>query len=156
MGFKLKQPEQVSIWLSLLVLELQHIVADICLLKNRAWRRTNPSILTRAGMPPDLKMASRPSLWWERLCRVPEVQRAVSTSLVFCMVLTMADTICGDRMMAWREASFLESWCTITAALLTTTWWKKKKKQAISTLTVSQHWLFLTIYLASNLILIVQ
>ncbi len=38
------------------------------------------------------------------------------------MVLTMADTIWGERMMAWREASFLESWCTITAALFTTTW----------------------------------
>lgn len=38
------------------------------------------------------------------------------------MVLTMADTIWGERIMAWREASFLESWCTITAALFTTTW----------------------------------
>lgn len=28
----------------------------------------------------------------------------------------------GERIMAWREASFLESWCTITAALFTTTW----------------------------------
>lgn len=83
---------------------------------------TYPSILTRAGIPPDLKMASSPSLWWDRLCSVPAVQRAVSTSFVFCMVLTMADTIWGERMMAWREASFFESWWTITAALFTTTW----------------------------------
>lgn len=72
-------------------------------------------------MPPDLKMASRPSRWCERLCSVPAVQRAVSTSFVFCMVRTTADTICGERMMACRDASFLESWCTITAALFTTT-----------------------------------
>lgn len=70
---------------------------------------TYPSILTRAGIPPDLKIANRPSLWWDRLWSVPAVQRAVSTSFVFCMVLTMADTICGERMMAWREASFFES-----------------------------------------------
>ena len=80
-----------------------------------------PSIFTNAGIPPDLKMANRPSLWWDRLWRVPAVQRAVSTSFVFCMVLTMADTIWGERMMAWRDASFLDSWCTITAALFTTT-----------------------------------
>lgn len=87
---------------------------------------TYPSILTRAGIPPDLKIASSPSLWWERLCSVPAVQRAVSTSFVFCMVLTIADTIWGERMIAWREASFFESWLTITAALFTTTWkgWK--------------------------------
>ena len=81
-----------------------------------------PSIFTRAGMPPDLKMASKPSRWWERLCKVPAVQRAVSTSFVFCMVRTIADTIWGERMMACLEASFLESWWTITAALLTTTY----------------------------------
>lgn len=29
-------------------------------------------------------------------------------------------------MMAWREASFFESWWTITAALLTTTWMRNR------------------------------
>jgi len=92
--------------------------------------RTYPSILTKAGIPPDLKIASSPSLWWERLCSVPAVQRAVSTSFVFWMVLTIADTIWGERMMAWREASFFDSWWTITDALLTTTWvgWGDKHK----------------------------
>lgn len=79
------------------------------------------SILTRAGMPPDLKMESRPSRWCERLCRMLVVQRAVSRSLVLCMVRTTAATICGDCIRARREASFLESWFTIMAALLTTT-----------------------------------
>lgn len=79
------------------------------------------SILTRAGMPPDLKMESRPSRWCERLCRMLVVQRAVSRSLVLCMVRTTAATICGDCIRARRDASFLESWLTIMAALLTTT-----------------------------------
>lgn len=80
-----------------------------------------PSILTKAGMPPDLKIARRPSRWWERLCKVPAEQRAVSTSPEFCMARTTAETICGERIRAWREASFFDNWCTITAALFTTT-----------------------------------
>ncbi|KAG7262779.1 hypothetical protein CRUP_021623 [Coryphaenoides rupestris] len=74
-------------------------------------------------------MARSPSRWWERLCRVPAEQRAVSTSPVFCMARTTADTICGERIRAWREASFLESWCTITAALFTTTWRERKRRR---------------------------
>lgn len=80
-----------------------------------------PNILTRAGMPPDLKIARSPSRWWERLCKVPAEQRAVSTSPVFCMARTTAETICGERIRACRDASFLDNWCTIIAALLTTT-----------------------------------
>lgn len=80
-----------------------------------------PSILTRAGMPPDLKIARSPSRWWERLCKVPAEQRAVSTSPVFCIARTTAETICGERIRAWRDASFFDNWCTITAALFTTT-----------------------------------
>lgn len=77
-------------------------------------------------MPPDLKMESRPSRWCERLCRMLVVQRAVSRSLVFCMVRTTAATIWGDCIRARRDASFLESWLTIMAALLTTTWGEEK------------------------------
>lgn len=77
-------------------------------------------------MPPDLKMESRPSRWWERLCRMLVVQRAVSRSLVLCMVRTTAATIWDDCIRARRDASFLESWFTIMAALLTTTWgWER-------------------------------
>lgn len=84
------------------------------------------SILTRAGMPPDLKMERRPSRWCERLCRMLVVQRAVSRSLVLCMVRTTAATIWGDCIRARRDASFLESWLTIMAALLTTTWGERE------------------------------
>lgn len=79
------------------------------------------SMRTRAGMPPDLKMASSPSRWWERLCRMLVVQRAVSRSLVFCMVRTTAATSWGEPISARRDASFLDSWFTIMAALVTTT-----------------------------------
>lgn len=68
-----------------------------------------------------MKMASSPSRWCERLCRMLVVQRAVSKSLVFCMARTTAATICGDCIRARRDASFLDSWFTIMAALLTTT-----------------------------------
>lgn len=80
------------------------------------------SMRTRAGMPPDLKMASSPSRWWERLCRMLVVQRAVSRSLVFCMVRTTAATSWGEPIRARRDASFFDSWFTIMAALVTTTW----------------------------------
>lgn len=79
------------------------------------------SMRTRAGMPPDLKMASSPSRWWERLCRMLVVQRAVSRSLVFCMVRTTAATSWGEPISARRDASFFDSWFTIMAALVTTT-----------------------------------
>lgn len=72
-------------------------------------------------MPPDLKMESRPSLWWDRLWRMLAVARAVSMSLVFCMALTTAATIWGDCIRARRDASLRVSWLTICAALLTTT-----------------------------------
>ncbi len=80
------------------------------------------SMRTRAGMPPDLKMASSPSRWWERLCRMLAVARVVSMSDVFCMALTTAATICGDCIRARRDASLRVSWFTIIAALFTTTW----------------------------------
>lgn len=51
------------------------------------------SMRTKAGMPPDLKMERRPSLWWERLWRMLAVARAVSMSLVFCIARTTAATI---------------------------------------------------------------
>ena len=79
---------------------------------------------TKAGMPPDLKMESRPSLWWDRLWRMLAVARAVSMSLVFCMARTTAATIWGDCISARRDASLRVSWLTICAALLTTTWWE--------------------------------
>lgn len=80
------------------------------------------SMRTNAGMPPDLKMASKPSRWCDRLCRMLAVARAVSMSLVFCMTLTTAATIWGDPIRARRDASFCVSWFTICAALFTTTW----------------------------------
>lgn len=49
------------------------------------------------------------------------VQRAVSRSLVFCMVRTTAATSWGEPMRARRDASFFDSWFTIMAALVTTT-----------------------------------
>lgn len=113
----------------LLVLYCAHVLVPI--IRNTVLTRSTihttmvpvsyPSILTKAGMPPDLKIARSPSRWWERLCRVPAEQRAVSTSPVFCMARTTAETICGERISAWRDASFFDSWCTITAALFTTT-----------------------------------
>lgn len=84
--------------------------------------RPHLSMRTNAGMPPDLKMASRPSRWCDRLCRMLAVARAVSMSLVFCMALTTAATIWGDCIRARRDASFRVSWFTICAALFTTTW----------------------------------
>ena len=50
------------------------------------------------------------------------VQRAVSRSLVFCMVRTTAATSWGEPISARRDASFFDSWFTIMAALVTTTW----------------------------------
>lgn len=100
---------------------------------NTYWIKTSnilsvsyPSIFTRAGIPPDLKIARSPSRWWERLCNVPAEQRAVSTSPVFCMARTTAETICGERIRAWRDASFFDNWCTITAALFTTTYQQRQ------------------------------
>ena len=81
-----------------------------------------PSSFTRAGIPPDLKMASSPCLWCDRLCMVPAAHLIVSRSLLLAMALTRAETIWGEFMIAWREASFFESWCTIIAAWLTTTY----------------------------------
>ena len=71
--------------------------------------QTNLRSLTRAGIPPDLKMANKPCLWCERLCNVPAAQRVVSKSLVLLMALTSAATICGEFIMACRLASFLDS-----------------------------------------------
>ena len=73
-------------------------------------------------MPPDLKMASSPWRWCERLWSVPAAQRVVSTSFVLFIARTRAATICGEFMMACRLASFFDSWWTIIAAWLTTTW----------------------------------
>lgn len=84
------------------------------------------SIRTRAGMPPDLKMESRPSLWWDRLWRMEAVAFAVSMSLVFCIARTTAATICGDCIIARRDASLRVSWLTIWAAFPTTTWTEGK------------------------------
>ena len=74
------------------------------------------SSLTRAGIPPDLKMANRPWRWWLRLWRVPAAHFVVSRSFVLFIARTRAATICGEFMIAWRLASFLESWWTIIAA----------------------------------------
>lgn len=78
------------------------------------------SMRTSAGIPLDLKMASSPSLLWDKLCMMLAVALVVSMSLVFCMARTTAATICGDCMSACRDASFRLSWLTICAALLTT------------------------------------
>lgn len=90
------------------------------------------SMRTSAGIPPDLKMANSPSRWWERLCRMLVVQRAVSRSLVFCMVRTTAATSCGEPMSARLDASFLDSWFTIMAALVTTTWGQERRRAGVS------------------------
>lgn len=87
------------------------------------------SMRTRAGMPPDLKMASSPSRWCERLCRMLAVARVVSMSDVFCMALTTAATICGDCIRARRDASLRVSWFTIIAALFTTTWSQERESK---------------------------
>ena len=87
------------------------------------------SSLMRAGMPPLLKIWSRPALWWERLCRVPAAHLVVSASLLLDIALTRAATIWGEFMMACRLASFLESWWTIMAAWFTTTYNSKRERE---------------------------
>jgi len=82
----------------------------------------NLNNLTRAGMPPDLNIASRPRLWWERLCSVPAVQRIVSKSFVLLIAWIKALTIGGDIIIACRLASRLDSWWQMVAACPTTTW----------------------------------
>lgn len=67
------------------------------------------------------------------------VQRAVSRSLVLCMVRTTAATIWGDCIRARRDASFLESWLTIMAALLTTTWGGERSRQVGRGHTAAHH-----------------
>ena len=72
-------------------------------------RSTHLSSLTSAGMPPDLKMDSRPCLWWERLWRAPTATRVVSRSLLLESVRTRAATICegvrgGGRGQGWGGA----------------------------------------------------
>jgi len=73
-------------------------------------------------MPADLKIASSPRLWWERLCSVPAVQRIVSRSFVLLIAWISALTIGGDIMIACRLASRFDSWWQIVAACPTTTW----------------------------------
>lgn len=80
------------------------------------------SSLTRAWMPPDLKIAARPCRWYDKLWREPAVQRRVSRSFVLVTVWISVDIICGEFTMANRLASFFDSWCTIMAAWPTTTW----------------------------------
>ena len=66
-------------------------------------------------------------LWCDKLCSVPAAQRCVSMSLALLRARTRADIIWGEFMMAWRLASFFDSWCTIKAACPVTTCIQKKK-----------------------------
>jgi len=53
-----------------------------CLSHARLIKLRHLSILTSAGMPPDLKIVSRPCRWCDILCRAPAPQRAASGSRV--------------------------------------------------------------------------
>lgn len=79
------------------------------------------SMRTSAGIPPDLNMASSPSLWCDRLWRTLAVHRAVSMSTAVVMARTTAPTMAGDCTSTLRLASLRVSWLTIMAALFTTT-----------------------------------
>ena len=50
-------------------------------------------LLTRALIPPDLKMAIKPCLWWLRLCNVPTAPLVDSKSEGLDRVFTKAWTI---------------------------------------------------------------
>ena len=63
------------------------------------------SNLTKAGMPPDLKMVSKPCLCMERLWRVPTAPLVDSRSLVLVIAFTRAPTILWLFLMVLDELS---------------------------------------------------